>query len=445
MMTGLSSLENQPYPPPQKPEGGIILKCLIIGGLVMASLLPLSMINGLIHERQQLNDSVTNEIRQNWGSEQTVVGPILNIPYKVGNEQKTFVLFPQALKTHVTMKPSTLHRGIFKAVGYTGDTQLEGNYDLSTLPKEVTPENIQWKNSTIEFALSHPDNIERQANLEWQGKNLQLTNTASNILSSPLSVNKANKIPFSLHILIRGSKSLMVAPIGLQNTIHIDSEWKDPNFTGHSPSISKINDKGFTATWDMGPMGIHPRSGYLIYPSEVHNPAQSILGESVGSQIGVELLQQVDGYRQTYRAIKYGVLFVVLTFATYFLFELIAKQPLHPFQYLLIAFAICLFYLLLLALSELIQFGFAYTVASCGIIATISLYSKAILGKTKKHAESLIGGLLGVLYGYLYILLQLEDLSLLFGSLGLLAILGAIMYVTRNIDWYGDTSSVQAH
>src|SRR4051812_10332241 len=102
MMTGLSSLENQPYPPPKKSQS-IMTKCLIIGGLVLASLIPLTMINGIIHERQERNNAVTSEIRQDWGSEQTLVGPILSIPYKVGQEQKNFVLFPQSLKTHVAM------------------------------------------------------------------------------------------------------------------------------------------------------------------------------------------------------------------------------------------------------------------------------------------------------------------------------------------------------
>ncbi|MBX2861775.1 MAG: cell envelope integrity protein CreD, partial [Vampirovibrio sp.] len=76
---------------------------------------------------------------------------------------------------------------------------------------------------------------------------------------------------------------------------------------------------------------------------------------------------------------------------------------------------------------------------SVAIIGLISLYSKAILGKVRKHIHWLIAGLLSVLYGYLYVLLQLEDLSLLFGAIGLLVVVAIVMYVTRNINWYGDT------
>lgn len=154
------------------------------------------------------------------------------------------------------------------------------------------------------------------------------------------------------------------------------------------------------------------------------------------SAVGTELMTPVDFYRQVDRVIKYGVLFLVLTFATYFIFEIISNKRLHPFQYLLIGCSIILFYLLLLAFAEVIGFGGAYGIASLATIASISLYSHAILGKIQKRAALLVAGLLSVLYGYLYVLLQLEDWSLLFGAIGLFAVLATIMYITRNVDWY---------
>jgi len=446
MMTGLSSLENHPYPPPKKSQS-IMVKCLIIMGIVLISLVPLLMIGGIIQEREYRKQAVVNEISENWGGKQTIVGPILTIPYLEGNKRKICAVFPDGLKSSFNLKKDIRHRNIFQAIVYKGTTHIEGDFNLSALIAKIPAQSLQWKESHVEFALTDPANLEKQAFLDWQGQKIPIENTAKNILSTSVPTNpKLSKLPFKLDLSLRGTESLMVGVIGKQNTIQIDSDWTSPSFTGRPlPSNKDFTEDGFSANWTMGPQGIHPRAGFLSYPSEVNNPLQAIFVESIGSQIGVELLQPVDGYRQTERAIKYSFLFVLLTFATYFLFELIAKQPLHPFQYLLIAFAICLFYLLLLAFSEFIQFGFAYLVASCGIIATISLYSKAILGKVYKHAPILIGGLLSVLYGYLYILLQLEDLSLLFGSLGLFAILGAIMYVTRNIDWYGETGSIQAH
>jgi inner membrane protein len=121
--------------------------------------------------------------------------------------------------------------------------------------------------------------------------------------------------------------------------------------------------------------------------------------------------------------------------------EVIAKHRLHPFQYLLVGLAISLFYLLLVAFSEVTPFLHAYLIASIAIVSVITLYSKAILGKLRQNAQYIIGGLLSILYTYLYVLLQLEDLSLLFGSIGLLVVLTVIMYVTRNIDWYNEQAT----
>ena len=156
------------------------------------------------------------------------------------------------------------------------------------------------------------------------------------------------------------------------------------------------------------------------------------------SQVGVSLLNPIDSYRESDRAIKYAILFLVLTFSTYFIFEILGKLRLHPFQYFLIGCALCLFYLLLLAFSEVMGFNFAYSVASLAIITAITLYSYAIMGKARAHLSFIIGGLLSLLYVYLYVLLQLEDLSLLCGTIGLFIFLVAIMYLTRNIDWYKD-------
>jgi inner membrane protein len=40
------------------------------------------------------------------------------------------------------------------------------------------------------------------------------------------------------------------------------------------------------------------------------------------------------------------------------------------------------------------------------------------------------------LYGFLYIILQLQDYALLLGSIGLFVILAIVMYITRKIDWF---------
>ena len=152
-----------------------------------------------------------------------------------------------------------------------------------------------------------------------------------------------------------------------------------------------------------------------------------------GSAFGVGLYLPADAYQKTERSLKYAILFVVLTFATFFLYEVLAPVELHPVQYLLVGAAICLFYLLLLSISEQAPFPLAYAISSAAIVVLISGYSAAILrGRLR---ALVLGGLLGLLYGYLYVLLQAEDQALLLGSVGLFAILGTLMYLTRRIDW----------
>jgi inner membrane protein len=156
-----------------------------------------------------------------------------------------------------------------------------------------------------------------------------------------------------------------------------------------------------------------------------------------GSAFGVELLVPVDAYQKTERARKYGVLFLLLTFLTFFLYEQFNPFSLHPVQYLLVGSALCLFYLLLLSVSEHLPFGLSYLMASAATVLLIGGYSMAILRGALRAL--LMTVVLGALYGYLYVLLQLEDYALLLGSVGLFVILALVMYLTRRIDWSART------
>jgi inner membrane protein len=148
----------------------------------------------------------------------------------------------------------------------------------------------------------------------------------------------------------------------------------------------------------------------------------------------VNFLSGIDAYRNVERAIKYGMLFLVLVFAAFFLFELMSGLRIHPFQYALVGAALCLFYLGLLSLSEFIPFGLSYLAASAVTTLLIWLYSVKVLKSGKRTL--IIVGLLAAIYGFLYVALQLQDYSLLFGTAGLFTVLAVVIFLTRNIDWY---------
>jgi len=428
----------------------VMWKVFTISFLTLLLLIPLCMIGGLITERQNTQNEVIQEISNTWGGEQSLVGPVLEVPYKslstqtVNGAKKTTesrhvaYLLPQQYDVNSDLKPEVRSRGIYQSVVYTSSIQAVGNFDLKTLDKlKIPAQNILWQEASISIGIPSTKGIDKRPDFQWQGKSIELlpgndTPFLDTGLSAPVSIKpEQSSVNFALKLSLKGSKALMLAPIGKQNKLSMHSNWTSPSFVGNTlPSTRQVGPKGFDATWEV--------PYFARNYDQVFNEFASVKEQINNSTVGVQLLTPIDSYRQTDRAIKYGLLFLVLTFSTYFLFEIIGKHRFHPFQYLLIGLAISLFYLLLLAVSEVAPFAWAYGSASLGIISAITLYSKSILGAAHKMAPYTIGGLLVVLYAYLYILLQLEDLSLLFGAIGLFIVLSLIMYMTRHIDWYNE-------
>lgn len=437
---------------PPKKSNSILWKVLMMVGLILGLLIPLNMIGGIISERQVNKRQVEEDIAQTWASKQVILGPVLAIPYKntydvtdeTGKKQVRSIrniayLLPEQYQVKSNIIPEPRYRGIYQSIVYTSNLTAQGNFSLKTLDElHIAKENILWKEAFVVLGIPSMRGVNQKPDLTMLGKSSELlpgmngTSVSSSGLYSPVPLSgNETSFPFKLALSLKGSQALAVIPIGKQNTLVMESGWQSPSFVGSTlPTSRHIGDKGFTATWDIP---YFARS----YGQALRN-TPDIQASMIGSAVGVELLTPVDSYRQSDRAIKYGVLFLVLTFATYFLFEIISRYRLHPFQYLLVGCAISLFYLLLIAISEVTQFGLAYGIASLATISVITLYSKAILGKIRKHAQWIITTLLSILYIYLYVLLQLEDMSLLFGAIGLFIVLAVIMYVTRNIDWYSE-------
>jgi inner membrane protein len=237
--------------------------------------------------------------------------------------------------------------------------------------------------------------------------------------------------PFELSLAIKGSNDIHFAPLGIQNKVKIASSWPDPSFRGaFLPTERNISSSGFDADWQVSYYGRnYPQQG-----SDQRGWAGAGNEMITASLFGVGFVSLVDSYRTVERSTKYGILFITLVFTSFFLFEIRTSLKLHPFQYLLVGAALCVFYLLLLSLSEFTRFPLAYGIAAGASTLLISLYSFTAL-KSGKNAF-LIGAGLGAIYGFLYVILQLQDYSLLFGSIGLFLILAFLMYATRKVDWY---------
>jgi inner membrane protein len=284
--------------------------------------------------------------------------------------------------------------------------------------------------------------LKGELTLDWNGRSIVFSPGSgttdfirSGIQASSLKLEpqlKGHKIPFSLKLHLAGSNSMNFLPFGMTTKITMQSLWPNPSFIGaFLPEHRQITKDGFKAAWEISHFGrAYPQ---ILATDQLTDDLHATIEKS---NFGVRFLQPVDSYRQSERAIKYGMLFIVFNFLTYFLFELTTGVRIHIFQYVLVGVALCIFFLLLIALAEHIGFAWAYTIGAASVISQISLYSFKVV-KTLKRTLT-VSAVLALLYVYLYIALCLEDYALLIGSLGLFIGLAFIMFVVRNVDWFAE-------
>ncbi|MBI5883725.1 MAG: cell envelope integrity protein CreD [Elusimicrobia bacterium] len=449
----------QAIPIPDPKKGGpisqqVALKIGSVFAIALVLLIPLSMIQSTLEERLSRRNEAVADITSSWGKEQVLVGPILVIPYRhtyksfkdtviKGEIKKTEVLetatarawfLPDELKVEGDIQPEKLHRGIYEAVVYRGRLKLSGHFsppDFQALKIDGTQ--VLWDDAVVAVGVTDLRGTGEALQIFFGDKPFRmapgtgLDGLAMGVRAPIGSLSKSLLgRPFSLDMGFKGSGGINFAPVGIQNSIKLGSPWPDPSFKGQFlPAERSVTPQGFNALWKVSYYGrSYPQSSGAGYPSE----------QVQGSLFGVSFYNAVDSYRKVERAIKYGILFLTLVFAVFFLFETLASLRIHPVQYVLVGAAMCLFYLALLSLSEFMSFGGSYFVACAAAILVITLYSRAVLHSGAKTL--VIGAELCAIYGFLYVALQLQDYSLLLGTVGLFAVLSAIMYATRDLDWY---------
>jgi inner membrane protein len=459
-------------------------RLLVIGFLVLILQIPTVMLFGIINERQNIRQSAIQDVTSKWGKEQTLVGPRLMVPYikrsgtadKPKSEQKIATFLPDDLQINGTMETETRNRGLFQVPVYTMKLDIKGKFEpLDFTAWGVKSEDVLWDRSELAVQISDTRAISDQVTLQWNnakipfnpglGKfkagdpNLQLnpavngvsspnssiSSSSRNIDSSrsggPLMISSASGIharlsqmaekksyDFSMPMELRGSESLYFVPMGKLTQVNLKSNWANPSFQGGwLPEKPKISEKGFEAKWQIPFLGRN-------FPQQWNDDARISDNDLYQSRFGVNLFSPVDNYHMAERSIKYNFLFIILTFAVLWLFEVTVGVRVHPLQYLLIGVAMCLFYLLQLSLSEHLGFHNAYLVATVSIVLMITGYTMSALQAKRR------GGIVGVmqvcLYSYLYVVLASQDYSLLLGSVGLFVFLAIVMFLTRRVDWF---------
>ncbi len=417
------------------------IRLVIIGALALVLLIGALMIQSLISEREGRRQEAVFEVSEKWGQSQIISGPVLTIPYLVyfKNDKDQVIsstryahYLPDKLEINGQVDPQVRKRGIYEVVLYESRIKIAGQFifpDLAELG--INNQDVLWTEAFISLGISDMKGIQEIINLKWNDEVLEVqpgieTNEVIGTgVSVPVEIsNEKAEYRYELSLNLNGSESVMFTPVGQMTEAALSSSWNNPGFDGRFiPDSHDLDQNGFTANWKI----LHLNRSF----------PQQWLGKKYKideAHFGFRLLLPVDQYQKTMRTAKYALLFIMLTFLSFFMVELMNKKTLHPIQYLLIGLALLIFYTLLLSFSEHMSFGSAYLIASVAIVGLISLYAQGMLKSSRLSV--IIAGILSVLYGYLYVILQLQDYALLMGSLGLFAALALTMYLTRKIDWY---------
>ena len=438
---------------------------IVILGLVL--LIPLVMISSLVSERSQRKLEVSQEITSKWGQSQEVSGPVIVVPYekeiiskvKEGSSLKTLVsyqteylhLLPNKLQVSQDVKPEARSRGIYKSIVYTSVTDMKGDFLKVSLEKEgIKPEAIAWDKARLVLGVSDLKGLSSFPEVVWNGKKIEVETNTSVVsmfkenLSAPvdLSALKSTEGTFSVKLNLRGSDFISIAPLGRETDITVKGNWGSPSFDGdYLPNERTVNPDSFEAKWAIQSLDRKIPQQWtnirMSLPYEKANEDKVVNNIPVTNVVKVAFLDGVDLYQQTERTIKYGVLIIALAFLALFFTEIISKTPLHIIHYGLIGAALVIFYTLLLSFSEHIGFNFAYLTAFLATNGIITWFVKNI---SKSGLTALVfSGILTLFFGFNFVLMQLEDYSLLVGSVGMFIILAALMYITSKINWFPKT------
>ncbi len=412
------------------------LKLLAVAFLTLIMLIPLAMVRGLVDERQGRRAEALEEISRRWGGEQTISGPMIVVTERqsrrnAAGETQVFydriVELPSELTIDIQTRSEIRYLGIYEMPVYTATVIMTG-----VIGGETWPTRGELTGAHLLVPISDTRAIRAVSSLTVGAESYRLRSGGSVYstiqgVAAPLPLDRLGRSePFRLELTLAGSEALYFLPIGEATSITMQSDWTSPGFEGqYVPLERAISQAGFTARWQVAELN---RSYGQSWRGEPPYELQ-------GSRFGTRFVLPGSSYQRSERAIKYGVLFIGLTFLGFFVFEILTKVRLHPVQYLFVGLALATFYLLLLALSEHIRFGFAYLTAATALVLMVGAYCGSVLASRRRGLAA--GALLAAVYAILYWLVIDESYSLLIGSAAILLLLGVVMYATRNVDWYG--------
>lgn len=446
----------------------MLIKGAVLLLLLLLLCIPLSQIEWVIHDRQSTEQAAAQELAQTYVGPQTLVGPVLVVPYverwevaernergqptelQPRSEQRYQLFFPQQTDLVGTLAPQLRYRGIFTVPFYQLQGQMQGRFAPfapSQLVQQVRGSTIEVQTPALVLSVSDLRGLQGVPQLRMADAPLSFERRAPHIpaagwLSSavhaPLSgaalqaFNAGQALPFQLDLQLAGQDELALAPLADETTAHLTSPWPHPRFGGRFLATERrVSDAGFDARWRIAAL-----------TSQAREQVRASLGGDEGARsargeldsFNVSLAQPVSVYSMSERAAKYGALFIALVLLAVFTTELVKRLRLHPVQYALVGLSIAVFFLLLLALSEKLGFAWAYAAAAGASVLLLAVYFSAVLGGVKRGGA--LAAYVALLYAALYALLASENNALLLGALLVFGMLSALMLATRHVDWW---------
>jgi inner membrane protein len=430
-------------------KDSILIKLGIITALILLLLIPSAWIQDLILEREGYQQGERNVIANKWGDSQFVQGPVLMLPYKKlviekdSNKKITthevihmLYVLPQNLSIKANVKTEPYRKGIHDITLYDAHMVISGNFDKPNLAEAgIDPASVMYDKARLVFSISDLKGLKNNPVINIQGANYTPEPTSEQVipfdrgLQAHFILQKDQQFAFNYQLDLNGTNELSFLHTGKTTDVEVTSDWKSPFFNSrYMPDHDVINDKGFTANWHMlfynrpFPQQWVNNAGILLNKANVDN-----------AKFGVKMQLPVDQYRKIVRTAKYSTLIILLTFISLFLAEVIKKQGVHVFNYILIGAAMVVYYILLLSFAEQIGYNLAYLLSSVSTITLIAIFTASLLNN--KVVAVTFSFILSVFYGFIFIIIQLEELSLLFGGIALFAIVATLMYFSRKINW----------
>jgi inner membrane protein len=430
-------------------KDSILLKLGIITVIILLLLIPSAWIEGLVLDREGYQQQERNAVTNNWADSQLVQGPVLLLPYKklvTENDKQQKVItrevvrilyvLPQDLQIKAGVKTEPFQRGVYDATVYSATLAINGSFIKPDLAQAgIDPSAVLYDKARLVFSISDLKGLRNNPVIKSERQDYTPEPTVDEAipfekgLQVVFPLQPGQGFTFAYRLDLKGSNQLSFLHTGKTTDVEINSDWKSPDFTGrYLPDHNIKSNNGFNAKWHMLYYNRPFPQQWLNDNSVLNNKK-----DRAAAIFGVKLQLPIDQYRKILRTTKYSVLIIVLTFISLFLAELIKKQRVHVFNYTLIGAAMIVYYTLLLSFSEQMGYNWAYLISSGSTIALIALFTASLLNnRVVAVTFSLI---LSIFYGFIFIIIQLEELSLMFGSIALFIIVATLMYFSRKINW----------